>query len=262
MATSELLQPDALLRDRPADTVLTSPQQVIVRALSALASLRLTVVLFALAIFLVFVGTLAQKDHDVWEVVNDTYFRVWWARVDFLAFERLAQMFFKNINWNLTGGFYFPGGKLIGSALLLNLFAAHAVRFKIESSGIRLAIGVAVIALGVLLTALVIHSGSGQVVVSELSPAFYRTFWNGFRAALGGSAFAGAYILLVGFGNRRSPAWWMLLTLDVALGILAAWFLVNRNFRLDDASLRILWQMLQATAPACVLLAGCVLVFR
>ena len=72
--------------------------------------------LFALSIFLVFVGTLAQKDHDVWDVVNDTYFRVWFARVDFSAFERLVQIFFKSVDWNLTGGFYFPGGKLIGLA--------------------------------------------------------------------------------------------------------------------------------------------------
>jgi ABC-type transport system involved in cytochrome c biogenesis permease subunit len=263
MSTSELSRPDALLRDRaPSATAVATPQQVAIRALSALASLRLTVVLFAMAIFLVFVGTLAQKDHDVWEVVNDTYFRVWWARIDFLAFQRLAQMFFKGIDWNVTGGFYFPGGKLIGSALLINLFAAHAVRFKIAASGIRLAIGLGIVALGALLTALVIHNGSGQVVVSELSPTFYSMFWNIFRASLAGLAFTGAYILIIGFGNRRSAVWWMLLGLDLTVGLLAGWFLINRDFRLDDASLRILWQMLQATAPAAVLLAGCVLVFR
>ena len=106
-------------------------------ALSALASLRLTVVLFALSIFLVFVGTLAQVDHGVWDVVNHAYFRVWFARVDFLAFERLVQMFYP-VEWHLTGGFYFPGGKLIGGLLLVNLFAAHAVRFKVAADGSRL----------------------------------------------------------------------------------------------------------------------------
>ena len=164
----------------PTPSCATAPPQppspirstVILRAISVLASLRLTVVLFALSIFLVFVGTLAQKDHDVWAVVNDMYFRVWWAFVDFQTFERLAQMFFKTIDWNLTGGFYFPGGKLIGSALLINLFAAHAVRFKVAASGIRLAVGLAVIALGILLTSLVIYNGMGQAVVSELSRPF------------------------------------------------------------------------------------------
>ena len=218
--------------------------------------------LFALAIFLVFVGTLAQKDQDVWQVVNDTYFRVWWARVDFLAFERLVQMFFPSINWNLTGGFYFPGGKLIGSALLLNLFAAHAVRFKIAASGTRLVVGLAVIALGVLLTALVIRNGMDQAVVSELSPDFYSRSGTFSAASLAGVAFAGAYVLFVFFGNRRSAAWWVLLAVDVAIGALAVWLLFNRDFRLDDSGLRILWQMVQGTAAGGVLLVGCVLVFR
>src|SRR5687768_14894168 len=42
--------------------------------LRPLASLRLTVVLFALSIFLVFAGTLAQIDKDIWDVVGQ-YFR-------------------------------------------------------------------------------------------------------------------------------------------------------------------------------------------
>ena len=78
------------------------------RSLSALASLRLTVVLFALSIFLVFAGTLAQIDHDVWDVVNHSYFRVWFAYIELQAFERLVQMFCPRHDWNLGGGFYFP----------------------------------------------------------------------------------------------------------------------------------------------------------
>ena len=44
----------------------------------ALASLRLTVALFAMAIFLIFAGTMAQVDKDIWEVM-DQYFRTWLA---------------------------------------------------------------------------------------------------------------------------------------------------------------------------------------
>lgn len=47
----------------------------------ALASLQLTVVLFALAIVLVFVGTLAQVTMDMWEVISH-YFRSWLCWVD------------------------------------------------------------------------------------------------------------------------------------------------------------------------------------
>ena len=97
-------------------------------------------------IFLIFVGTLAQKDHDVWEVVNKLYFRVWWVRVDLQVFERLAQLFFKGVDWKLTGWFPFLGGKFLGLLLLFNLAAAHAVRFKVAAEGKRLYLGIATIA--------------------------------------------------------------------------------------------------------------------
>ena len=44
------------------------------RILTRLADLRITVTLFALSLFLVFYGTLAQVDKGVWTVVSE-YFR-------------------------------------------------------------------------------------------------------------------------------------------------------------------------------------------
>src|SRR5262245_40037127 len=118
MATSELVRPGINVRDAVTAPQLSLPEFVRVRVLAALASLRLTVTLFALSLFLIFVGTLAQKDHDVWFVVNDGYFRVWFAWIELVTFERLVQIFFKSVEWNLAGGFYFPGGKILGLALL------------------------------------------------------------------------------------------------------------------------------------------------
>src|SRR3989304_6381510 len=151
MATSELARPQAgtTAAARSCDAGRFSLSQL----LSALASLRLTVVLFALSIFLVFVGTLAQKDHDVWYVVEHAYFRVWVAHIEWRAFERLVQMF-APVQWNLSGSFPFPGGSAIGLGLLANLLAAHAVRFRGAVSGRRLAIGLAGIAGGILTTPL------------------------------------------------------------------------------------------------------------
>src|SRR3954454_2485074 len=135
MATSELIRPRMMDDDAIAPSSMSDVQYAFRQVLASLASLRLTVVLFAGSIFLIFVGTLAQKDHDVWEVVNSLYFSRWFALVEFRVFERLAQIFSKTIDWNLAGGFYFPGGKLIGSLLLVNLAAAHSVRFKVAASG-------------------------------------------------------------------------------------------------------------------------------
>src|SRR3954468_12931451 len=101
MATTDLAPPRGLLNTAERGATISEARYALSRVLSFVASLRLTVVLFALSIFLIFVGTLAQKDQDVWSVVNDTYFRVWFSQVDFQVFERLVQLFNKGVNWNL-----------------------------------------------------------------------------------------------------------------------------------------------------------------
>ncbi|MFM8932658.1 MAG: cytochrome c biogenesis protein ResB, partial [Gemmataceae bacterium] len=100
------------------------------RLLRPLASLRLTVVLFVLSLILVFYGTLAQKEQDVWDVVNE-YFWSWWVLIPNKLTLLFLQVFFNaspDAQWSL--GFWFPGGKLLFWALLLNLLAAHLVRFQ------------------------------------------------------------------------------------------------------------------------------------
>src|SRR5690606_37835156 len=103
------------------------------------------------------------------------------------------------IAWNLTGGFPFPGGKLIGLALLLNLFAAHAVRFKIAASGKRLWVGLATIVVGVAITFFVIRTGMDQVVESELSSSLASGIWQTMRAALAVVTLAGIHFLIASF---------------------------------------------------------------
>lgn len=261
MATSEALRQKAIPRDTSAAWE-GGFDLTIAKVLSALASLRLTVVLFALSIFLVFAGTLAQVDHGVWDVVNHSYFRVWFARIDFQTFERLVQMFAKGTNWGLTSGFYFPGGKLLGSLLLVNLLAAHAFRFKIAASGTRLAVGLAIIAVGGAITTLVIASGMNQTVESELTAGFCNLLWHALRATLAGVALLGAYLLVLRYGRSKPAEWWLLFAVDVPLVVAAGWLFLNPEVRLDDSGLRILWQLVKGLAAGIVLLVGCILVFR
>jgi hypothetical protein len=115
-----------------------------------LASLKLTVTLFALATFLVFAGTLAQVDKGIWHVMEQ-YFRtkygIAWIEVP---------IFFPRA-WNVPNiVFPFPGGYLLGGILLINLIAAHAVRFRITAEGHRLRTGWTVTGLGAVLTAALI----------------------------------------------------------------------------------------------------------
>jgi hypothetical protein len=89
-------------------------------------SLRLTVVLLAFAIVLVFIGTLAQVDEGLYNA-QARYFRQW------IIFG--LDLFGHKIPLIL------PGGYLIGTMLLLNLLAAHIYRFQlsVKKIGIQLA---------------------------------------------------------------------------------------------------------------------------
>ena len=113
--------------------------------LAALASLRLTVVLFALAMALVFAGTLAQVELGVWEVVN-RYFRSVIAWID-------LQLFVPRSVAEIPGRLPFPGGYLIGGLLLLNLIAAHVRHFSLAPRRIGV---------------LVLHTGVVLLLVGEL----------------------------------------------------------------------------------------------
>ncbi|HYP18094.1 MAG TPA: hypothetical protein VEQ65_12855 [Opitutus sp.] len=103
-------------------------------------SLRLTVVLLALSLILIFAATLDQVNLGIW-AVQEKYFRslfVLW-RVRDIPIP------------------VFPGGYLIGGLLLINLIAAHIYHFKFtwRKSGIFLThVGLILLLIGELLTGL------------------------------------------------------------------------------------------------------------
>jgi len=128
------------------------------RALRALASLRLTVALFAMAMVLIFAGTLAQATQGVWTVV-DTYFRSPLAWIEF-------QLFVPRGLATVAGAFPFPGGLLIAGAMGVNLLAAHIIRFKATRKRAGIVIlhaGVLVLLLGEFATALLAEEGLMQI---------------------------------------------------------------------------------------------------
>jgi hypothetical protein len=98
------------------------------RAAKFFTSLRLTVVLLAFAIILVWVGTVAQADEGLYQA-QTRYFKQWIVVG--------ASMFGHHIPLVL------PGGYLLGSVLLVNLIAAHISRFQFtwKKLGIHVAHG-------------------------------------------------------------------------------------------------------------------------
>jgi hypothetical protein len=108
-------------------------------------SLRLTVVLLAFAIVLVFIGTLAQVDEGLYNA-QARYFRQWIVQG--------LDLFGKRVPLIL------PGGYLIGTMLLVNLLAAHIYRFQlsVKKIGIQLAhAGVILLLVGQLATDMFAH---------------------------------------------------------------------------------------------------------
>ncbi len=108
------------------------------------SSLRLTVVTLAMAMGLVFIGTLAQVKIGLYQAQID-YFQslfVWWGP--------------SGSNWKIP---VWPGGYLLGLVLLINLLAAHASRFKFSKKKI----GIFVIHAGLIILFL------GQFATERLS---------------------------------------------------------------------------------------------
>jgi len=105
-------------------------------------SLKLTVVLLALSIILIFWATLAQVQLGIWGV-QEKFFHAFFVLEKFPGTEVPLPVF--------------PGGYFLGGLLLINLVAAHIYRFKLEwrKAGIQLThIGVILLLVGELLTGL------------------------------------------------------------------------------------------------------------
>ena len=125
--------------------------------LRALGSLKITVVMFIAANFLLFVGTLAQDEKSLPEVKAE-YFNCWVAQIPFSDFFPVT-VFGES---TLTGWFPFPGGATIGFILLVNLIAAKATRFHIAAKGSRLFWGTVV-------TSLIMYVSFGKLNVFSYS---------------------------------------------------------------------------------------------
>src|SRR6478609_5827636 len=102
--------PDAAGDPNAAPSPGPDPLAILWKAVKTLASLRLTVVLFALSMVLVFYGTLAQIDKGIWTVV-DEYFRSWMVWIPFQLTAEFGKKFFDlPPDARIPGSFPFPGG--------------------------------------------------------------------------------------------------------------------------------------------------------
>jgi len=109
------------LETSPSKTASAQPWtlgRILYVVLQAIGSLKVTTWLFALSIPLVYFGTMAQADASLLSVIW-SYFRSFYVWVPFHVFVK-----------DLPGGFPYPGGWFLGALLLVNLLAAHFLRFR------------------------------------------------------------------------------------------------------------------------------------
>lgn len=149
------------MKSQPASASQNPIVQSVRSIARALASLKLTVLLLSLAIVLVFAGTTVQKEMGIWEV-QKMYFHSYFVWVDVRLFAPLWQWGFAH----LPGRLPMPGGFTIIGLLLVNLTAAHLMRFKFtwKRSGILLTHGgLILLILGEVITASVATEGHMQI---------------------------------------------------------------------------------------------------
>lgn len=229
--------------------------ELITKGLSGLASLKLTVVLFGLSILLVLFGTLAQDKVGIWDVMSG-YFRSFFVWV---PFNLIPQKWAPELQ-NIPYGFWFLGGRSLGLLLALNLVSAHLVRFRVQAKGERLWLGWAVFTLGLLLCGVIIAYGNLKDGVQDRPWFDWAVLW---WAIVGGTSLLS--ILCAGFAffslKGRLLSQLLAIVASISLLVLVAGLAVTGN-RLDDAALRILWQLIQGTIGGLVLLAGCMMVFK
>jgi hypothetical protein len=213
---------------------LKARDEAVVKALVGASS-----VLLLMAMFIVGVGTLAQVDKDIWEVVDD-YFRSWICWVQWKVF--FPPVFFPSLarfDWDSLpiGGFPFPGGAAIGAALFVLLAAAQAFCFKIQARGSRLAAGLAVLAAGALIAWLVIEAGHNKHGVQGAPFFRWGGVWHIIQLLLVGACLIAVYALCR-IDRKRKLEMGILGIAVLGLGGLAVW---NFCAPLNDASMRILW---------------------
>ncbi|MFM7213439.1 MAG: ResB protein required for cytochrome C biosynthesis, partial [Verrucomicrobiota bacterium] len=134
--------------------------------LKVLSSLRLTVVLLAFSIAVVFFGTLAQTEDGLY-LAQAKYFRSYWA---------VWSPHAPDWRWLKIP---LPGGYLLGFLLLANLLAAHLTRFQFtwKKSGIFLThIGIILLLIGQLTTDMFARESRMRFAEGE-----FRNYTEGFQ---------------------------------------------------------------------------------
>ncbi len=227
--------------------------------LRVLGSLRITVWGFALAIVILFVGTLAQDEETIVDVKRD-YFNSWFAKVP-LDVLKPVTIWPANEFSRWPGTIILPGGALIGLALLINLIAAKLTRFHMTAKGGKFVAGLAFCLVGATITAVVILGAHAEDGLQGEPPFEYETLWQICRWTL----FASTIGMGIWWSMHKFQSMLGQVVTLVAIAALAIWslaiLLYPETLKIPDPGLRIVWQMSKSLIAGGILLIGLNLLF-
>ena len=256
MATQTVSQPLATPRTGTDVSALEIARAI----LAPLASLKLTVFLLVLAVFVVFIATLQQTRMDMW-TVKSMHYANWIVPVDYQTL--FVQRWFPDARWQtVPSRFFIPSGKTIIFAMLINLAAAHLLRFRLQARGARLITGIvtALIAGGV--TWAIIFNTQGADGFQKSPPIPYHQMWVMLQVVVFGLCVAAISGIFLMQRERRTEK--LILGTAAFLGLVALGVTIVRGESafIGDSGMRILWQLGQATIAALVAGAASVLLFN
>ena len=233
--------------------------------LKVIASLKLTLVLLAMAIFLIFAGTLAQAKIGMWDVLAQ-YFKAWFVFIELSVF--FPKVWFPEFHetFKPSQGFWFPGGMFIGWGMMSNLVFAHFVKFRLHARGMRLFSGLLALALGVAITYAVIAFGQFQQGLRAEPLVSWQL--TAMLTIVGAVAISVSLLLITGalagqaLADPKSQIWPKAGLTFVAAIMSSAACIALYVFQNDISAVRILWQLIQGAIAGIVLLGGCWLLFE
>jgi ABC-type transport system involved in cytochrome c biogenesis permease subunit len=232
--------------------------------LAPLASLRLTVVLLSVSVFVIFIITLQQATHDMWEIKSQHYSSL----LVTVPFEEVVvERWFPDAP-PVPGAFVIPSGLTLIVLMLMNLTAAHLLRFRLQATGLKLWVGAVIAALGAVFTWAIVFNTTTETLLNGRPPIAYDTMWlilQGMIGLLLGACIVGFFV--VGKrdesgGNGRIEKT-IMASLAFIMGIvLVAVVLLGKDTFVNREGMRIVWQLTQATAAGLVCLVASVMLFR
>ncbi len=261
MATNVLPQTKTARPNKNKALTMTDRVQVV---LTPLASLRLTIVLLAVSVFAIFIITLQQATHDMWEIKSQHYSSL----LVTVPFEEvLVDRWFPDAPF-VPGAFVMPSGLTLIVLLLMNLTAAHLLRFRLQAEGVKLWLGAAIAMLGAFFTWAIVFNTTTETLLNNQPPIPYNIMWlilQGIIGLLLGACVVGFFF--VGKGDQSTGGGHIEKIIMASLGlvmggVLLAVVLLGKDTFVNREGMRIVWQLTQATAAGLVCLVASVLLFR